>query len=645
MSKFSQFLSYIADTGLSTQKLVATLALAFSGSFMILFYTPLDIYLNNPAPFVVGWRLLLPQLFVLFLVGFLLVGFTLFLLCHKKRAVGISFFVLGILLTLVARFILGMFTYIYLFIIAAIAAVAVFYVLLRVFLGDRASDIILLGIFGLILSSYVQTLFLNGNMVAEAGAAPMYDVLSSANILNIILWATIAIGPIAAWVCLRVLKKELKFDKVLIFSSVIISGMQIVGLGATAATTDLPTGIETVPQRYVSFDYALHLNEDKNIVVFILDRLDVRFMNTAFAENPRIAEILDGFTHFENNTSEFFDTLPSMISMLTQHYYSAGQTIGDFRAEAWAQHNVIDTLREHGFTTHLYLDHWSTVNDLSDIENRTDNIRESYEGVEVSIHTRNLITIATRMSFGRVSPYLLKNVFLSPISLEFGNHLFAFSHDMPDAQPLMAAMFHDERLLEYIQQNEFTLNAQNPVFTLLHLNGAHAGGGAYGNIPSLLQNFEIVEHFLDNMRVLGVYDSSTILILGDHGRHWDISIDFDLENGIGWITPVTTSLFIKPAYSTGPLVTDTLTEMSNRYFAASLLQFAGLPHEQIGLSYFDILAGYAPETRRLYNLTPWWLPYADYGEDGILRVFGFYEIRGYAADENNWTFVPSYTVP
>ncbi|MCL2221096.1 MAG: hypothetical protein FWC20_02715 [Oscillospiraceae bacterium] len=581
MNILKRISAIFVNAGIDSKKFAVIFILSFSGSFMMLFYTPLDIYLNNPTVFVVGWRLLLPHMLVFFALGLSLMVIALIILC----------------------------------------------VLLKVLLGDRFTDILLLGVLGGLLSAYVQTLFLNSGMIAEAGASPSYSAFTPANIINLVIWAVIALLPIGVWVCMKAAKKNFKVNKAIALIALVIFGMQAVGLVATAASTELPPGLEDEANRYVSFDYALRLSEDENIIVFVFDRLDVRLMRETFSEYPHLKDNLYGFTHFENNVSEFFDTLPSMVSMLTQVYYAEGQTLADYWEEAWAKHNVIDTLREHGFVSNLYLDRWSTVGGLSDFESRSDNIRDVPDGFRISLSTRNFASITARLSLGRISPYLLKNFFLDPVTMGFGYQLVSPAYDMPDVQPSSLWGFYDELFLEFVKQNEFSADVEDRVFTLIHLNGAHMFGRG-SPTSGIAQNFEILGHFVDNMRELGVFDSSTIIVLGDHGYY-----------GLGM--PETVSLFIKPAGGSGALVTDTTSEMSNRYFAASLLQIAGLPHEQLGFSFFDILQGAPAPARTMYRLTGWAQALEDYGIRGYMSLLGTYEISGYAGDYENWVFIPN----
>ena len=59
-------------------KIVSILSISFTSAFTLLFYTPLDMYLHNPLDFIVGWRFLLPPLFLLFLLCAVIIACILF---------------------------------------------------------------------------------------------------------------------------------------------------------------------------------------------------------------------------------------------------------------------------------------------------------------------------------------------------------------------------------------------------------------------------------------------------------------------------------------------------------------------------------------------------------------------------------------
>jgi len=623
------------------RKLAAILSISFVSSFTLFLYTPLDMYLNNPIDFVVSWRFLLLPLFVAFLLCFIAISAVLVLIHHRKVIVGVIALALLGLMIIVARFVLVLFSAVFIYMIGAVVVAIVAWILLLKILKDDALTVIILGMWGLVVAAYIQTLFLNGNMVTIMGQQTDYGTLTAGNIINALIWIAIILAPLCIWLVFKVKKKDFRFEKAFVLSLVIISGMQIVGLVSTAATTDLPEGYEENPV-YFTYEAAVNFNPDNNILVFVLDTLDVRVIRNTFEAYPHLQEYLDGFTLYENNTAEHFGTVPSMVSMLTGHHPEPWQNSPDYKPEAWGQHIFIDTLREHGFRTNLYLCLISAFGENEQIEHRTDNMRAPER---VGANAREILSTTTRLSLGRLSPYVLKNTWLSDIAPDFGRHFFYVEVENEHAVFTPIVGIHsDMRFHNFVSfHSEFTADSEESVFTFIFLNGPHANGdrddpGSNGfhfieETGELLQggtrtdvargNFETLNVFFQNMREIGVYDNTTIIITGDHGLRDQI--------------PETVGLFIKPQNSSGPLTVDTVTELSHINFQATVIEAAGIPHASYGISYFDIINGVVsvPAMRELFVLGRHNEPHAR-----IEGEYGVWQVVGDANERENWTFVP-----
>jgi len=608
----------------SKWKIAAILSLSFTMSFMIFIYSPLDIYLHNPVAFVVSWRFFLPSLLLFFLVCFIVISVILLLLLHRSMFAGIIPLLLFAVLVVTARFVFGLFHTAFIYILSVLAAAVVILFLLKKTIKDKTADVVLLLLWGILLSSYIQILFLNGDMTAITGIQTNYDIITFRHLLYLTVWIITAALPLCIWIVLKSRKLEFKYEKVIIFSALIITCMQITGLVTTAASANLPKGFDEDNPGYVSYKATLSLNSEENILIFVLDKLDVKYMREALELFPHIYDQLDGFTFYENNMAEFFSTLPSMTSMMTQHYYREGQTIDEYWEEAWKQHSYIDTLRENGFTTNLYLDYLSTYGSLNNIRSKTDNLRE-IGGMWVQ--TTSVFSINIRLSMSRAAPYFLKNTFLENVTPDFGNEFFDF--DIPDPrafQPPIAGAFADIKFYEYILNNEFNSGNDKKVFTLMHMNGAHGRI----NIPGINLSVEILDTYFTKLKEIGVYDNCTIILLGDHGAGYE-------THGV----PELTGLLIKPKGSRGVLKTDSIYELSNKYLGASVLEIAGITSGLPDITYFDILSGASPQIRYLFNLSDWWASWAEYGTEARMVYYGTYEVRGDASDAGNWVYIES----
>ena len=620
----------LSDINVSRWRLFSILSLSFALSFMVFVHSPLEIYLNNPIIFVVGWRFLLPPLLLLFSISFVVISICLFLITQKNIFIGIAFFLLCCLAVVVSSVKIVLFQNYMFFFIAGIIVLGVLWYILTTKLKDNAGDVILIVLWSAVIASYIQVLFLNGQMHAITGAGQgTYEFA----VLNLIIWILITLLPLGIWIFLRVKKIEFKFEKITVFSVIIIAGMQITGLVSGFITEDLPEGYDEGLPLFVSYESLLSLSPEKNIFVFILDKLDVRFMRETLETYPHLYDYLDGFTHYENNTPQYVDTLPSVVSMLTEVYYEEGLTVEEYWDIAWSNHSFIDVLRDNGYSTVLYLDYATTFKDFEQISGKTDNMRETDW---IYIKGKNFTTINIRLSLGRMAPYIFKNSIFGSLDAAFANEMFGIVAANPNSiRPLVVNKNADETFYSFITRNRVLANNRKNVFLVMHMYCAHSVEEAVSDTETTLS---MLYAYFNMMKDLEIYDKSTIILIADHGA------PFPDVNGVPRNVPVTSSFFIKPENSRGRLVVETENELSNAYFSASILDIANLRRDDTAITYYDIIGGAPPpRLRYFYDYSNWWEALFENKNGGSMLFYGMYEITGGAnpMDYINWHFIPN----
>jgi hypothetical protein len=231
-------------------------------------------------------------------------------------------------------------------------------------------------------------------------------------------------------------------------------------------------------------------------------------------------------------------------------------------------------------------------------------------------------------------PYAVKNEITSGL----GSNLSCdfVTYDMPDVMPMAVGVPSDLKYYDYLKENGLKADSQNKTFSFIHLNCSHGSGedtaALYDpdepvNIYSTTRGgFEILFEYFDQMKELGIYDNSTIIVLGDHGRApSEIEID-DLD---GLTSAITTALLVKPAGAKAePLKLDRYSELSNDFFPASVIEYAGIDHSDFGLSYQDVIDGELHPDRYMQTF--------DWHGFGRVVYKAYYKITGDARDFDNW---------
>jgi hypothetical protein len=397
---------------------------------------------------------------------------------------------------------------------------------------------------------------------------------------------------------------------------------------------------------YLSYDGALELSQNENIIVFMPDRLDVQYMNLLLFRHPELHEQLDGFTYFRNNLSMYSNTFPSVTQMLTHEEYSLdfNNNWGEYFGRAWGRRNFMDCLRDSGYVTTLLPDGITTFGHIDNIVNHADNV-ETTDTSALSFKPGKILNITLRISLARVAPYLLKEPLVKGIGFDFNNAFIEGGLDS-DALPYVVGTDSDMMFYNRLRSTGLSTPHTENVFTFAHFYGAHGSGLKYDSdsgtviehqeggthLDSGRAFFAILNEYITQLKDLGIYDSSTIIIITDHGSlRSAVWANGHSENDSVLLSPVSSTLLIKPRDSRGALQLDVDAELSHINFAASVLEFAGLPHSEFGESYGDIIRNGGTQTRT-FNLM-WWVNF------GHIRPISRFTIEGDANDFDNWVEV------
>lgn len=450
---------------------------------------------------------------------------------------------------------------------------------------------------GVLLAFYTQELFFNGKMTLLSGAAVQESSITAAETyLNFALMYTIAMLPLILSFS-RQKHPENKLlrlggSRIIPYLSAVILVMQTGGLISSLAQFGLGKYKQT-DERTLSYEPAVSLSTEKNIVVFLVDFFDGMYMDSMLESDPSLYEEFEGFTFYQDNISCYPGTFPSVPNLLTQQPF-AGETYAEYFSRAWQRHTVLDDLKADGYRVNLLLDQPTTYNDLHDLESRCDNIvpvdKEEYQFNYLGRH--GVIPTMSAMSYGKLLPYLFKNL-LFGIDADFSSY-FRNLDTKSDAMPDAVGVRSDLKFYRYLTEHGLTTEPQK-AFCFTHLIGCHdfsaelaelykgtATPGAFLSAYAGRGDLEILFEYFRQMKALGVFDCSTIIVLGDHGHHVFLDEDsFDFTS--------TTALLIKPEGAPlQPLQINEDAVLSNSCFAAGIMEYAGLAHGEYGVSYSDV---------------------------------------------------------
>ena len=313
----------------------------------------------------------------------------------------------------------------------------------------------------------------------------------------------------------------------------------------------------------------------RNIVVFVVDRFDENYYETMVSSVPDYFERLDGFTHYTDYTSLYARTYPAIASMLTgkDHDYlskkSKSTKLNEFYSNGGGKLGV---LKENGYNINIYTGKGNSYSEASVMADYADNV--SRKAGEVAC--------TTNISAHRAQ----------------------------------------------LDQAGFRLVEGYGQFTFIHLYGCHDTSLSVKN--RIIVTFDLIYYYLDQMKELGIYEDSTIIITGDHPAALSDSKMIGSANSKDDGTRVT-AMFFKRSGESGTPLKYSSAQISQDELWNTIFESEGLLDEKDGESFFDIPEGVDRERRYIFEL------YKNSKNNGLkYNKLIEYKITGSANNGDNW---------
>lgn len=362
-------------------------------------------------------------------------------------------------------------------------------------------------LFGLTLGVYLQTNFLNPQLPELDGTPVEWSVYGRENVLSILCWALCIVLPVLLTFFMRKL-----VEKAVPFLSWFLSAVQMVSLVVLIISNPLDDSVNYGFSKEDEFT----LGAEENIVIFIVDTLQADAMEEYLESGACPAGNLDGFTFFTNAVGGGAPTHFAMPTLLTGSEYDPLQSFPAYYRDAWEDTALYDDMHRNGYDVRFY----SSAESLYGISEReADNYAVLSEGV----------WIENPAAFGE-QLYKLANFYAMPQFLK--KQFWLSTEIMTDLvkQSAESYQFYDNIFYRELQEAGDLPLAYDKAFRLYHFRGVHEPYIIDENVQLLTDsqtteqktlqgNMKEICLYLDMMKRAGVYDSSTIIIAGDHGRH------------------------------------------------------------------------------------------------------------------------------
>lgn len=431
-------------------------------------------------------------------------------------------------------------------------------------------------ILGVGICIYVQGNFLNLKLGEITGSNIDWAQYRERMILNLLLWIFIIciITALCIWGGDKK-KSHINIPKIISIVSLFMTAMLLVTL-IVLIVPCLQENEKKPEGGYPTNKDLLSLSDSTNVLVFVLDTYDVNYFKQALNEVPEFEEQLDGFIWFDNFSGCYPLTTWAVPFMLSGNYCHQGDPHAQVSINS-AQRLYLDELTENGYDMSFYTPYYL-------IPDRIRKNAVNYVDADCVISDRKAFTVSLySLVICKYFPDICKPLaWLSPDDFEARRHL-------DSEYPIYATS--NLMLVDCLDQQEMTADADRPQFKFIHVDGAHLPNnidewGHRTEDSSLIEEISVkgslrlALRYMDEMKVLDIYDNSVIIVTADHGVNTRDGDYYDAFN-----SPV---FLVKPRGTHGALTVNH-TPSSQSDLGATILDLVGIDTEPAayGVSVFD----------------------------------------------------------
>lgn len=420
----------------------------------------------------------------------------------------------------IAEFAFGKNDFIYIFILVCVLLLVIGSAILSV-LPPKIFNILSALLLAGSVVAYIQNLFMNQKIFDPDGKRIDWSTLKTDTIINLIIWIVL-FGGVLALSLLLIKKQRIRIVTTIAMLLGLVQLVAIVSLFLTTPTK----GFKEEPYT-LSNKGQFELSPDHNIIITVLDSYSNEAFDEFLSTHPDTLNTLKDFTYYDDASSDYRTTFPSVIHMLTGTEFQSDITSADeWKAYCWQTDTCklyYDTLKAHDYSCRLYLnkDNYAIIGLASNLLGKYDNVNDR----NLAKMDRFLcFKLLTKMSLYKHTPLILKP-FFEVMTYDF-QEIFKYEfntasicHENYD--------FYEKLTTERLSINSETRNSF--VFTLL--SGIH---NPYTNdeyclklppeqvdqvpVETVKEGIDVmINEYLNQLKELNIYDNATVIFCADHG--------------------------------------------------------------------------------------------------------------------------------
>lgn len=477
----------------------------------------------------------------------------------------------------------------------------------------------------LAVASLVQALFLNGDIPSTNGSAVDWSEFAGISAASLAVWAAI-IGLSVYLAAARPANVPLATT----FTCAALVLVQTASLGITLATH-----AEDFDRAHVTNEGLYSVSEKSNVIVLVLDMFDTANLDQIVVQYPDALEEFAGFTWFHNSSGSAIPTRYGIPFLVTGNRITEDDdALTPELIESWyTEHNLVDDALEQGYSVGVYSENVTPglKLDSASLEGRALNVHE-FSGL--STKPLGIVEALSKCALYRDLPWLLKPLFRYYTG-DVNASVLAEDEQSDGTTPYKTD---DALYYSTLKDRRLAADDQGEVgaFRFIHLRGAHfpyslneEGARCEEDSVSVEQQgagvLKIVSEYLIQLKELGVYDQSTIIVTADHGRLAGIGVDRQEDYPLETTEPI---LLAKPAGASSTKACQrSEVPTGHEDYPATILEAMGAHIDDPTV--FEVGN---EERARLFNWTQELVDHGTHYDAEIVQ----YEIDGDVFDYGNW---------
>ena len=432
------------------------LLVAFTMSFLLCFFAPLNLYFTNLSEFKYDLYAFAPMILGLFLAAFAVLALAYFIVYKINEKVYLFFLVLGMIA---------------------------------------------------LLGFYAEGNFLTGFLPPTDGSSIDWSQYGKENLISLSVWAIIA--ALVVFILVKYRKQGFEvFTKLACF---LLSVILFVTLGIVAIANNGLAKRETIT---VTNDMLNVYSNDQNFLLIVIDAADAHaFTRQLETTDPEYAEYFEDFTYYPDTVAAYPYTLTAVPHLLTGIRYEAQCDYRSYFLSSIQDSQFLNTLRNEKYISGMY-DSTDFICD-DPIMLQYENIKPIPYGIA---NKKSFILDEIWVIYYLHAPWPLKKVRQNAIyTLQnerpgnpryfewYDDTFYEYCKDNPIEK-------RNEKTFKFIH-----LEGAHPYYRLdKNLNDIRETGEPNYD-TSLEAACTAMDEYLRKLKEAGVYDNSVIIIMGDHG--------------------------------------------------------------------------------------------------------------------------------